>query len=211
MFDLDGTLTRHDTLLPYVLGFLRRHPARYPALLGVLPVLARFAVRRADHGALKSAFIRAALGGCSRTEIEAWTGAFVPQLLAHGLWADARAQLERHRAAGDTLVLMSASVDLYVPAIARALGFSEVVCTALRWNGERLEGTLASANRRGTEKARCLAQLRDRHPGLVVIGYGNAVSDLGHLGLADRGVLVNGSTAARRAAQLLGVAPVTWR
>jgi HAD superfamily hydrolase (TIGR01490 family) len=211
VFDLDGTITRHDTLLPYLLGFLRRHPARSPALVTVLPVLARFAARRADHGALKSAVIRAALGGASRTQIEAWTSAFVPRLLARGLWPDARAQIERHRAAGDALVLMSASVDLYAPAIGRALGFSEVVCTELRWNGERLAGTLASANRRGAEKARCLGQLRSRHPGLAVVAYGNAVSDLGHLCLADRGVLVNGSTAARRAAQFLGVAPVTWR
>ena len=28
MFDLDGTITRHDTLLPYLLYALGRHPRR---------------------------------------------------------------------------------------------------------------------------------------------------------------------------------------
>ena len=27
VFDLDGTITRHDTLVPYLMGYGRRHPA----------------------------------------------------------------------------------------------------------------------------------------------------------------------------------------
>lgn len=190
--------------------FLHRHPARAPRVLGVLPALLRFA-RYRNRGDLKAAFIRAALGGCTRAELDAWTARFVPQLLAHGVWHDALACLARHRAQGDLLVLMSASVDLYVPAIARALGFAEVICTALRWQGERLDGALAGPNVRGAEKARALKELRGRYPGLRVTAYGNATSDLGHLCVADRGVLVNGSRHARTAAQRLGLTCLEWR
>ncbi|MBV8974572.1 MAG: haloacid dehalogenase-like hydrolase, partial [Sinobacteraceae bacterium] len=101
LFDLDGTLTRHDTLIAYLAGFLRRHrPARTLRLPQVLPVLASFTLGRADRGALKSAAIRAVIGGCTRSEIEGWTEEFVPQLLAHGMHAAALAALERHRHAG---------------------------------------------------------------------------------------------------------------
>jgi len=63
IFDLDGTITRHDTLAPYVLGFLiLRSPWRLPALLLVLPVLLGYAVGLIDRGGLKSAFILTALG-----------------------------------------------------------------------------------------------------------------------------------------------------
>ena len=106
---------------------------------------------------------------------------------------------------------MSASVDLYVPAIGRALGFAEVICTPLRWQGEYLDGALAGPNCRGAEKARSLKQLRTRYPGLRVTAYGNAASDLGHLCLADRGVLVNGSRRSRQAAGHLGLTCVKWR
>ncbi|HEV3181359.1 MAG TPA: HAD-IB family hydrolase [Steroidobacteraceae bacterium] len=211
LFDLDGTLTRHDTLLPYLAGFLRQHPERLARLPLAFAAAAGFAIGRADRGALKSAAIRAVLGGRTRAELAAWTGEFVPRLLAHGMRADALAALEAHRRAGDFLVLLSASPDLYVPAIGRALGFADTVCTGVGWDGERLTGRLTTPNWRGPEKARAVAALRRAHPGLEVIAYGNAASDLEHLSLADRATLVNGSARARRAAARLKIACVTWR
>lgn len=210
VFDLDGTITRHDTLWPYVHGFLHRHPLRAPGALRVLPALLRFAAGNADRGALKSAFIRGTLGGCTRAELDAWTARFVPRLLARGIRPDALACIARHRVRGDVLALMSASVDLYVPAIGRALGFAETLCTPLRWQGERLDGALAGPNCRGAEKARRLMELRRQYPGLEVTAYGNAASDLGHLCLADRGVLVNGNRRTRQAAKGLGLSCIGW-
>jgi phosphatidylglycerophosphatase C len=211
LFDLDGTLTRSDTLLQYLAGFLRQHPQRLSGLPRVLPVLTRFSLGLADHGAVKSAAIRAVLGERTRQEIEAWTGEFVPRLLERGMHADALASLEAHRRAGDILVLLSASPDLYVPAIGRALGFAKTVSTGVEWDGERLTGRLTTPNQRGPEKARALAALRREHPGLAVVAYGNAASDLEHLSLADRATLVNGSASARRAAARLNIDRVTWR
>ena len=211
LFDLDGTITRRDTLWPYVHGFLHRHPWRAPGALRVLPELLRFAVGRANHGSVKSSFIQSTLRGCTRAELSGWTGRFVPRLIAQGLRRDALACLDAHRARGDYLVLMSASVDLYVPAIGSALAFAEVLCTQVRWNGERLDGALAGPNLRGAAKARALRELRERHPGLRITAYGNSAADLGHLCLADRGVLVNGSGRARAAAAHLGLTCQRWR
>lgn len=210
LFDLDGTITRRDTLLPYVTGFLLRHPARLVRLPRVLPVLAQYLCGRADRGELKSALVRATLGGCTHTEADAWTSQFASQLLRRGLRADALSAIAEHRRRGDVLALLSASVDLYVPAIGRSLGFGEILCTGLQWNGDRLVGTLATANRRGAEKVFCLAQLRIRHPGLPVTGYGNSLSDLEHLKLVERPVLVNGSWRARRAAAREGIPCRRW-
>ena len=211
MFDLDGTLTRHDTLLPYVAGFLARHPLRAVRLAGVLPELARYACGRADRGALKGSLIQAVLGGVSRSGIEEWTAQFVSRVVRHGMFGDARAALERHRRHGDRLVLLSASTDLYVPALAAALGFAEALCTGVQWRGSRLVGRLSTPNRRGAEKARCLQALRARYPGVAITAYANAASDLEHLRLADHGVLVNGTRRARRLAARANISCVRWR
>ena len=48
---------------------------------------------------------------------------------------DALAALQVHRAAGDHLVLLSASPDLYVPLIGRLLGFERTLCTEIRRGG----------------------------------------------------------------------------
>jgi phosphatidylglycerophosphatase C len=211
VFDLDGTITRHDTLAPYALGYLvRRKPWRLPALLLLVPALLGYAVGRLDRGALKSAFIRSALGGCRRRELERWTGKFVERLLRQGVFAQAIAAIRTHARAGDHLVLLSASTDLYVPAIGQALGFHEVTCTGVRWDGDRLDGALTTPNRRGEEKARCVTALRGRYPGVETIAYGNAASDIEHLRLVEHGVLVNGSACARRAASRAGIARGDW-
>ncbi|HEV7716642.1 MAG TPA: HAD-IB family phosphatase, partial [Steroidobacteraceae bacterium] len=136
---------------------------------------------------------------------------FVSPLLVNGVFPDAMERIAEHRRNGDVLVLMSASPDLYVPAIARALGFSDVTCTKVRWDGDRLNGELTTANCRGMEKARRFELLRAQHPGVPTVAYGNAASDLDHLRLATRGVLLNGSDAARHQAAQMGVACENWR
>jgi phosphatidylglycerophosphatase C len=210
IFDLDGTITRHDTLVPYIFGYVKSRPWRLFGLLPFLPMALLYVLRIADRGALKASLIHWTLGGSSRAELEAWNKQFVPALLARGLFRDAMAAIDRHKQGGDLLVLMSASPDLYVPEIARALGFNEATCTGVRWNGERLHGALTTANCRGEEKARRLGVLRASHPNLPVVAYGNSDSDIPHLKLVERGVLVNGNRAARDHAAKTGVHTENW-
>ena len=94
--------------------------------------------------------------------------------IAHRCFADALAAMRRHRDAGHYLVLMSASVDFYVPEFGRQLGFDQVISTGVAWNGDRLDGTLTTANRRGDEKARCLRALVDGRRDSEIFAYGNA-------------------------------------
>jgi phosphatidylglycerophosphatase C len=171
-FDLDGTVARRDTLLPYVLRYLWPRPWRWWRLVVVLPPLAGFVLGRGDRGALKGALIRAGLGGASASQIDAWNARFLPGLLANGLFPGAIAAIERHRRSGDHLVLMSASVDLYVPEIARQLGFDETICSGVAWVDDRLDGRLQTANRRDEEKARCFRAAAAARPGTTTVAYG---------------------------------------
>jgi phosphatidylglycerophosphatase C len=200
VFDLDGTITRHDTLMPFVLGCLWRRPWRLPRLLLLVPIALGYLLHR-DRGRLKGALIRATLGGLARADLERRAGNFVPRLLHRGVFAEALAAIARHRAQGDHLVLMSASVDLYVPMIARALRFDQSVCTRVRWRSDgRLDGRLATANCQGEEKRRCLQALIARETPQRTYAYGNSGSDLPHLRLAQHGYLVNGPRLSRESA-----------
>ncbi len=53
VFDLDGTITYRDTLLPYVTGYLERSGRSRARMARLLPTLAAFALGAADHGAVK--------------------------------------------------------------------------------------------------------------------------------------------------------------
>jgi phosphatidylglycerophosphatase C len=209
-FDLDGTITRHDTLIQFILGYLKSRPWRLFGFVLAIPAVLLYLLRVTDRGALKGSVIHWTLGGSSRSDLDAWAATFVPRILEHGVFGAAMDRIAEHKRNGDVLVLMSASPDFYVPTIARQLGFNEVSCTGVRWNGDRLDGRLTTANCRGEEKARRFAELRARYPGLPTAAYGNAGSDLDHLRLAERGVLVNGDEPARRRAVGLGVVCENW-
>jgi phosphoserine phosphatase len=91
------------------------------------------------------------------------------------------------------------------------LGFDQVISTGVAWSGELIEGTLTTPNRRGEEKSRCFQSVIAERDDSHTFAYGNSASDLPHLKLARHGLLVNGSLAARRAANVLGVAAADWR
>lgn len=209
-FDLDGTISRRDTLIGYVFGFAWRRPWRLLGFLRVLPTVLAYAIGRADRGRLKGALIHHVMGGASREEIARWTEDYLPKLRRRGLFPEALAAIETHRRAGDHLILMSATVDLYVPALAAALGFDDYRCSTVRFENDRLEGHLASANMRDEEKARALRELAARFPGRRIVGYGNSTADLPHLRLVDQAVLVNPSARLRKAAHDLPVVFKTW-
>jgi len=210
VFDLDGTLTWNDTLLPFLTGYWWRHPLRWLRAWRLLPAVAAFLVTR-DRGRFKSRVIQTVMGGAARASIDAWADHFVDAIvLKRCLRPEALATVETHRAAGDRLVLLSASPDLYVPRIGRQLGFEKTLCTEIAWAADRLDGTLLTPNRRGEEKRRCLEALRREYPGLPVVAYGNSGSDLPHMIDAERALLVNADGAARRAANRAGIAVGDW-
>jgi len=212
VFDLDGTITYRDTLLPYVTGYLARSGRSRLRMARLLPTLAAFAVGAADHGAVKSSFIKSTLGGATRAQLASWSDEFVPALIARGCSVGALGMVKAHREAADLLVLMSASTDLYVPQIGEALGFHEVICTGIAFTAAgELDGALTTPNRRGAEKVRCFEALKQQHPGLQTVAYGNAGSDLAHLALADVPRLVNAGARTRRRAAAFGITPfASW-
>ncbi len=192
VFDLDGTITRHDSMLPFVFGYLLRHPWRSVRLPLALPAIVQFLLTR-DRGALKGALLHAVMGGLPRVEVDAWAARFVTQLTQRGLFAEALSAIAEHQRADDHLVLMSASVDCYVPLVAKSLGFNETICSPVRWRADgRLDGRLTSANVRGAEKARHFRALLARLSPPASVAYGNSTADLPHMVLATRAVYVNG-------------------
>jgi phosphatidylglycerophosphatase C len=210
LFDLDGTLTWRDTLLPFMLGYLRRRPHRALGLWRLPTALARYWQDR-DRGMLKSSVIRMLMRNEKRSVLDAWAQNFVADLKRKQRFRPvALAVVEAHRAAGDHLVLLSASPDLYVPQIGKMLSFERTLCTEIEWQGERLDGRLKTPNRRGEEKLHCLTWLRKEYPDSPVIAYGNSASDLDHMRQADRALLVNADSAARRLAAKWNIAVSYW-
>jgi HAD superfamily hydrolase (TIGR01490 family) len=155
IFDLDGTITRSDTFLRFLILALRRTPARWARapLLGGAVLL--FALRRRSNSWLKAFFLRHIVGGRPRVAVEACARAHVDATLAGHLLGPALAEIDRLKSGGARLVLASASPDLYVEALASRLGFDEVLCTHVGCDASGAwTGVLDGDNCYGAEKKR---------------------------------------------------------
>jgi phosphatidylglycerophosphatase C len=211
IFDLDKTLTRHPTFALWLAWWAaRRAPWRLPllALFGLLAL--GHPLGLASRGWLKVVGHRLLLGRPQRAALAAEADGYARWTLRHNRLAPGLAAWERERRAGAMLVIASASLDLYVEAIAGLLGADGVIATRAAWDGERLAARLDGANCYGQEKAARIsawlaAQGLDAGRAAVAV-YSDSAADLPALLLADEPV------AVRPDRRLAGVARARgWR
>ncbi|MGH9229891.1 MAG: HAD-IB family hydrolase [Acidimicrobiales bacterium] len=180
-FDFDGTLTRRDTLVP----FLRR-------ACGVWPIVrAAMAARRArGRDAFKVALIGELFRGWPAERLESLGRAQVPVVLAR-LRPEARERLAWHRRRGHAVVIVSASLGAYLRPLADRLGLDGVLAVELVADarGTLTGEVVGGLNNRGPEKATRLRAWVDARfgPGTDVElwAYGDSSGDAELLAIAD--------------------------
>jgi HAD superfamily hydrolase (TIGR01490 family) len=201
VFDLDGTLIRGDSFLPFVLSYARRRGRRWP-VVGLPFVLALYAARVLSARAAKERVIRLFLKGERAADIAAHAAWFCDAWVAPRLRPEVVARLRAHQAAGHRAVLLSASPDVYVPHIGRLLGIAEVVCTRVAVADGVCAGALDGANCKGEEKvARVRALVGADGPPAASYAYGDSRSDLPLLRWVRHGYLVRGGGLAAVASE----------
>ena len=187
-FDLDGTLTRRDTLMPFLVRALGAGRAYRAVLASSLPLARAAALGGPHRDVAKAVVLRRVLVGLPLAALAEAAEAYADHVVAHGLRPDIRARVDWHRAEGHELVLVSASPELYVAPIGRRLGFDEVLATCLEVDAAGLlTGRLVGANCRGPEK---VARLRAWRGDALVLAYayGDSTGDREMLALAATAV-----------------------
>lgn len=184
-FDFDGTLTHRDTLLPFLrLVAGRRRVAM--ALARNVTGLARAARDRSQRDVTKEHILATCLAGMSVADVGVAALEYAPRIR---LREDVVAMLREHQAAGDRVVVVSASPTIYVAPAVKLLDVDEVLATDLEVADGRLTGRLAGRNCRAEEKVvRLDAWLAGRD--VELHAYGNSVDDGPMLERADRAVWV---------------------
>ncbi len=187
-FDFDGTLTWHDTLLPFLHRLLG-----LPTLLWVLficsPWLAGYALRLVSNHRAKAVLLKAALADRSVAEVERCARAFVQNDLPAQWRPWGLQQLVQHQQAGHRCVLVTASTSPYMHLVGASLGVDAVLCTEMEVVDGRYTGRMATANCHGEEKVRRLqawlaAEYGTAQP--VLHAYGDTKGDLPMLQLAQQ-------------------------
>jgi HAD superfamily phosphoserine phosphatase-like hydrolase len=131
IYDMDRTVTRRATYTPFLVhAALRLAPWRLLLLPAVLLSMLAYALGLVDRGRLKEINYRLLVGaGVAPERLEPVVESFAGKQAAANILPGARAAIAADKAAGRRLVLATASYRLYAAAIARRLGFDDVIAT----------------------------------------------------------------------------------
>lgn len=190
-FDFDGTLAYGDSLIPFLIRLRgRRRVAAALARYG--PWIAWAVSGRGSRNAVKMAFVASLLRGVPESAVVAAGSAFADELLRRRLRPDMARRVAWHRDEGHELVMVSASLAVYLEPLGRTLGFHAVLATALEVGPSGvLTGGLLGANVRGPEKAaRLTAWLGDDAKDVELWAYGDSSGDHELFALAKSAFLV---------------------
>lgn len=181
LFDLDGTITTRDTMFAFVLHC--RGPVRTAlGLVWLSPWLVGYVLKLVPNDVAKRRLVRHFLAGASRAEIAAWSASFADAVDAM-VRPGARERLQWHREQGHDLVLVSASLDLWVRPWAERHGL-RLLCTEGRFDGDRFSGDWATPNCHGPEKEARIRAAMALDDYARIWSYGDSSGDAEMLALA---------------------------
>ncbi len=150
-FDFDGTITWRDTFVPFLIRGLG-WPRFLWALLKCSPWLVGYALRLVRNDVAKGRLMQVTLTGRTSAEMEEWTRRWLVQDFPDQVRPWAAERMAWHHSQGHHCVMVSASPDLYLPAVAEQLGFEALICTEMEWQGDRLTGRMSKSNCYGQQK-----------------------------------------------------------
>jgi phosphatidylglycerophosphatase C len=189
-FDFDGTLVPGDSLIPFLTA-VRGRAAVGRALAVLGPSIGWALAGRGDRDAAKERLVSRLLAGVPRADV-AKAGDVFARVLLDRVRPSMLARLGWHRDEGHELVLVSASLGVYLEPLGDMLGLDAVLATGLEVAPDGLlTGRLAGGNVRGPEKAARLTAWLDGDA-CQLYAYGDSAGDHELLGLApSRAFLVH--------------------
>ncbi len=188
-FDFDGTLSRRDTLVPFLaLAAGRRRFAQVCGQLGLGGV--RRSVDLRDRDGLKEQLLRELFAGRDEQELRHLGARYARDLLSDQLRPDVLTRLEDHRRAGHEVVFVSASLVYYLEPLAELLDLQGVMAVEPESFDGRLTGALCRPNVRAEQKAVRLREWLGQPAAgplhdVRLWGYGNSSGDHALLAMSD--------------------------
>lgn len=184
VFDFDGTLTRRDSLMP----FLRMAVSRwqfYWGLLIVSPVLVGYALKLTPNWRAKEAVLTYFLAGWTEEKLQRLGQRFALQKLPKLLRPEAVQRLHWHQNQGHHTILISASLEAYLFPWAKQMGFDQATGTQLEIQNSRLTGRILGKNCYGSEKVERLEVLLGDLSQYCIYAYGDSRGDRELLDMAN--------------------------
>ncbi len=217
LYDLDKTITKRPTFLPFLLHAAWRHDRwRLIFLPGFGILFGLYLVRALDRGGLKERMQDMLLGSpVDGEKMAAIAESFADATLANNLHPQALDRIAREKAAGYRLALATASYAFYVGPLARRLGFDDVIGTEIerdedgnilaKIDGENCYGEAKLRRVQAWAEAQGLAK-----DDIEVRFYSDSPTDLPVFDWSDEALPTNPTSKLRKIAEKRGWRIFAW-
>jgi phosphatidylglycerophosphatase C len=185
LFDFDGTLTFRDSFagfIKYMVG-----PVRF--FWGVacfLPVVAGFLLGFIRAWRAKELMAIYFFRGRDAEEFAALASRYSLEELPKIVRKDVLERLEWHKERGDTVIVVSASIDLWLKGWCEVYG-AGLIATKLEIEKGRISGRFLTKNCSGKEKVKRIEEMIDLSRFDYIYAYGDSPGDHAMLSIADEG------------------------
>lgn len=175
-FDFDGTLTKSDSLLPF-LRFSKGNFGLAASAMSALPMLLAYLLRVVSNEVGKERLLSACYRGLGSEAFGTLAQRFAGEKIQPLLRPEGLERLAWHRAQGHLCVLVSASLEAYLEPWARTQGFHAVLASRLEVHQGRLTGRFHGRNCYGSEKVERISRWEQGRAVTRRYAYGDSVGD----------------------------------
>jgi phosphatidylglycerophosphatase C len=183
LFDFDGTITTHDTLLE-IIKYQKGKFHFYAGLLVLTPIMILYKVNLIANWRAKEMMLAFFFANTPLDEFQKKCTAFVHQRLPSLLKEEAIKSIEHHLRENNRVIVVSASASNWIEDWCKSMNI-ELIATQLQVKNEHITGKLDSLNCYGAEKVNRIKahlKLSDYSP---IYAYGDSAGDKEMLALAD--------------------------
>lgn len=182
LFDFDGTITFGDTWTPFMR--LAVKPARQTiGRLVLIPDYARYKCGLMPVGGMRESAIRVGLSGERARRVHGLGARYARETLPTLVRPCAAERLAWHKSQGDDVVVVSASLNVYLGPWCEDRQIA-VICTTLEERDGKLTGKCVDGDCSGDEKVRRVLAQYSLSQYEAVYAYGDTLDDQPLLALA---------------------------
>lgn len=183
-FDFDGTITRKDTLIEF-LRFAGGNARLYTVFALYSPLLVLMKLKLYSNQKAKEKIFAHYFEGMPIAQFDDICRRFIEQKGEALIYADAKAQIAKHKEQGDEVVIISASIENWVCHFADALRADKLLATQVEVQEGKLTGRFLTVNCYGKEKVNRLLSVYPERNKYYLIAYGDSRGDKELLQFAD--------------------------
>ncbi|MDM1757536.1 MULTISPECIES: HAD-IB family hydrolase [unclassified Acinetobacter] len=191
LFDFDGTLCKKDSFTGFIFYALKkRHIVKQG--IKILPWIQAYYLNIYPAHSMRNKLFKAMFKDAKASEIQDIAEEYAYQLMGQ-LDAKIYQQLLEHREQGDHIVLVSASVDIYLEVICHLLDI-DLICTQTEIVAGKYTGNYSTLDCSSEQKKLRILEKYDLDQYDKIYAYGNSIEDLEMLSLADYKFMVGEDT-----------------